>query len=181
VGITDRTLEYRWCKHVIASQNGSEYHFHRAIHKHGDDAFEGFVLEECASVEELKAAERRWIQLLATNLPQHGYNMTRGGDGVFGLRMTDESRQKMRESHLGKQHTLEQRQKISATMKRRYEDPSERQRTSASLMKDEVRKKMSENGKGKNLGRVVSAETRRKISEGHQRRRLNKGTEQSTV
>jgi hypothetical protein len=107
--------------------------------------------------------------------------MTLGGDGIFGLKMTEASRQKMSESHKGKHHTPEHREKIRVAMLRRYEDPAERQRTSESLMCDDVRRRMSENGKGKNLGRVRSEETRRKISDSHKRRRLNREQEQGTI
>lgn len=173
VGITDRDIDYRWNKHVISARLGSEYHFHRALRKHGEEVFEGVILEECSSIDELKLAERRWIKLLASNLPVIGYNMTMGGDGIFGHKMSEGSRQKMRDSHLGKRHTEEQKQKIREAMLRRYEDPTERKRTQDSLLRPEIREKMSTSGKGKNLGRVVSEETRQKISESYKRRRLN--------
>ena len=158
VGITILSIEERWYKHVTAVRNGSEYHFHRALRKHGVDAFEHVILEECASIEELKIAERRWIWLLATNKPAYGYNMTLGGDGVFGLQMTEETRQRMCEAKLGTKQTEEHRRKISEAMKRRYTDPAAREQTRASLMVPEIRRKMSENGKGKHLRRSLNIE-----------------------
>jgi len=181
VGITEQELAARWCKHVAAAHNGSEYHFHRAIRKHGDVQFEGAVLEECASIDEMKAAERRWIWLLASNHAECGYNMTLGGDGVFGMKMSEESRKKMRLAKLGTKLTPEHRQRISEAAKRRYRDPEARKCTSEALLQPDVRQRMSENGKGKNVGRVVSAETRQKISETHKRRRLNKEQIEGTI
>lgn len=166
MGITDRTLEYRWGKHLISVRCGSEYHFHRAIRKHGKDVFEGIVLEECSTLDELKSAERRWIWLLATNHPEYGYNMTLGGDGIFGHKMTEQSRQRMRDSHLGKKLPEEQKRKISEAMKRRYSDPEERKRTSEALMGHEVSDATREKISQTHLGKIksISEETKLKIS-----------------
>lgn len=166
VGITDRTLEDRWYKHLTSVRNGSEYHFHRAIRKHGEQAFEGLIVEECSSLEGLKEAERRWIWLLASNLPERGYNMTLGGDGVFGLKMSEETRRQMSASLTGRTLSAEHKQRISDAAKRRYQDPAERVKTQNALAKDEVRCKM--------IGRAVSEETRQKMSVAARKRRLNK-------
>lgn len=153
VGITDRTIDYRWCKHVIAANNGSEYHFHRAIRKHGVDAFERNVLEECYSIEELKLAERRWIWLLATNKQELGYNMTFGGDGVFGLQMTEESRQKMREAKLGTKQTEKHRRKISEALKRRYQDPAAKEQTRNAMHTENAKRNLAEGYRRRSLNR----------------------------
>lgn len=200
VGITDRTIDYRWRKHVISANNGSDYHFHRAIRKYGEESFVGLVIEECSSIEELKSAERRWILFLVSNNPEYGYNMTLGGDGVFGLRMTNESRIKLRDSHLGRKHSEETKRKMSEAHKLRYTDQNNRKKTSDALMRPEVRHKMSKSRKNKtsedltpkirygtkdsetfkqrlrevNLGKVFSVETRLKMSVSAKQRWLNK-------
>lgn len=48
------------------------------IWKHGEQAFEGLIIDDCTSLVELKETERRWIWLLASNVPERGYNMTLG-------------------------------------------------------------------------------------------------------
>lgn len=181
VGVTGHTLAYRWRCHTRDAKCGSAYCFHRAIRKHGMDMFEGVVLEECSSVEDLRTLERHYIRLLGTKLPLLGYNMTDGGDGVAGLVMTEETREKLRASHTGKKLSGETKAKMSASHKKRYRDPAQRKMTSDALMRPEIRRKMSENGKGKGLGRVCSEETRRKMSDSQKRCHLNNSQEQGTV
>lgn len=173
VGITDQSLEDRWNKHLTCARNGSEYHFHRAIRKHGAEAFESVIIDECLTREELLEAEKRWIWLLASNVPEYGYNMTLGGDGVAGLKFSEESKRRMSESHTGRTLSDEHKQKISDAAKRRYQDPSERLKTQEALLKDEVRRKM--------IGRVVNEETRQKMSAAARKRRVNKERYEGTI
>jgi group I intron endonuclease len=72
----------------------------RAINKHGVDAFEVTVLQECADPDALNAAERDWIRELRTFKPE-GYNMTLGGEGILGLKHTDETKAKMSRTRTG--------------------------------------------------------------------------------
>ena len=51
-----------------------------AIKKYGFENFSVFVLEECATPEELNEREKYWIKTLHTKTP-YGYNLTDGGDG----------------------------------------------------------------------------------------------------
>jgi group I intron endonuclease len=100
VGKTVRTLERRWYEHVTHSHGGSEeMTLYQAIRKHGADAFELSVLEECANEEQLDEAERKWIRELGTF--RREYNMTEGGDGLKGYRHTEETKRKMSESRKG--------------------------------------------------------------------------------
>jgi hypothetical protein len=98
-------------------------------------------------------------------------NMTDGGEGVFGLIMSEETRQNLSERNkgntnmLGKTHSEETRQKMSKANKGRI--PSE-----------ESKKKMSEAKKGNksiNFGKTLSEETRQKISLGGRNRKGVKG------
>lgn len=70
----------RWKDHL---QNNDELLFHRAIRKHGEDAFLHEVLEVTNLTADAKSAEKRWIAELRTCVLDDGwgYNMTRGGDG----------------------------------------------------------------------------------------------------
>lgn len=72
MGITGQTPEDSWYKHLMSVRNGSEYRFHRAIRKHGEQALEGLIVEERSLLKELKETERRWIWLLASNLSERG-------------------------------------------------------------------------------------------------------------
>jgi group I intron endonuclease len=71
IGKTTRTMEVRWYFHLDAAKRGSQTHLHRAIRKHGADAFLVEYLADGLDDEEIIMIER--------HMP--AYNMTRGGDG----------------------------------------------------------------------------------------------------
>ena len=101
VGITSQDPEKRWL-------NGYGYekhlHFGRAIAKYGWDNFEHIILYNNLSEQRAKELEVLLIKQMETQNSEKGYNMTNGGDGVCGLKHTDESRKKMSEAKSGANH-----------------------------------------------------------------------------
>jgi len=100
-------------------------------------------------------------------------NVTDGGDGVSGLKMSDESKKKMsdakkgkpgRATMLGKKHSDETRAKMSAAQKGVKKSP-------------EHAAKVGARHKGKKV--VVSPETAKKISEAHRGRKHTEETKQN--
>lgn len=83
IGITSKGYRARWARHVSDARRGSQTALHKAIRKHGEDAFQLAVLCKPETVERLKQAEIWSIEKLGTLAPR-GYNLTRGGDGVVG-------------------------------------------------------------------------------------------------
>lgn len=79
VGQTRQKLRQRMKDH----KSGSESYVDYVIKKYGWENFSVFVLEECASPEELNEREMYWIKTLHTKAP-YGYNLTDGGDGSTG-------------------------------------------------------------------------------------------------
>ena len=127
---------------------GADQLFSRAIRKHGFEVFDWSELAnvDCTDVE-LDELEVRFIAEYGTYVgdhPEQGYNLTRGGEGVKGLRHTDDAKRrmsinrsgeknhnfgkkwgrtgphaeytklKMREAALGRTHTEETKAKIGA-------------------------------------------------------------------
>ena len=83
VGKTQRSVAGRMQGHLNEAKAGSSRAICRAIRKHGRENFDLSVLEEIdASVDDLNAAEIRWIKQLGTY--GTGYNQTRGGEGQVG-------------------------------------------------------------------------------------------------
>ena len=80
------------------------------------------------------------------------FNFTKGGDGIKGFRHSEESRRKISESHKGKVCSVETRRKIGEANKGK--SPSQ-----------ETRKKISDNNGRYWLGKKLSDEHRRKMSE----------------
>lgn len=104
VGKTKRTLEQRVKEHAHAAEIGSQQPFHRAIRKHGFEAFEWFVLADDAQTEQqLNEQEVHQISRWRTFGPG-GYNATKGGDGVMGWSPSPEHREKIRQAHLGEKN-----------------------------------------------------------------------------
>ena len=88
----------------------------------------------------------------------HGHNRK-------GIKLSEQSKEKMAESHKGRKYSLESKLKMSATRKRLMEE--------GKLFLDETRNKMRQNRLGKHLSEgtkeklrnlVISQETRNKIS-----------------
>ena len=94
IGITHQKPEMRWA-------NGHGYYtqiFGRAVRKYGWENIVHEVLYENLSEEDAKRIEEELIKKLDAQNPEHGYNMTAGGDGSKNHKVTDEQREKMRES-----------------------------------------------------------------------------------
>jgi len=140
IGITTRSVGRRWYEHRFVSNSCGKL-LSKAIQKYGADSFEITVLASAlADVDGLKELEKQLIIQHNTIVPS-GYNLTMGGDGVFGYKqskevirrvaakkrgtkMSAESKLKMHEAHLGEKnhffgrtHSEETKNKISATKK----------------------------------------------------------------
>lgn len=71
----------------------------RAYKKYGIDNFDMELVEECPE-EDLNPLEELYIEHYNTLFP-NGYNLTKGGDGVSGYKFSEDSKQKMSNSHKG--------------------------------------------------------------------------------
>lgn len=127
VGITSYSMEKRWEQHVGDALVGSECYFHRAIRKHGVDAWTHEILETVETKSEATFVERYWVCMF--NSFVDGYNMTPGGDGVV------EMRPETKELH--KQRTKE------GTLAA-YQRPDVKQRHLEAVNRPETRKRNSE-------------------------------------
>lgn len=116
IGITKNKTK-RWYgkgKHYA----GCPY-FYAAIQKYGWDNFEHNILVEDLTCEEASRLEKHYIETLKTCDKAFGYNLAEGGVNaptMLGKHHSEETRQKMRESALGRVISAEQRQKHSKWM-----------------------------------------------------------------
>lgn len=135
VGQTSKTAEDRWQMHCY-SLNKKDY-FHNAIARYGIDAFDIKTLAEVATQEEVSELEIKWIAAFRSHEKMFGYNSTLGGEygaipneetrakiGAHSATRvhTEETKQKMRQSHLGeknhfygKSHTPETIEKLKTS------------------------------------------------------------------
>lgn len=98
IGMTTKGLRKRRGGHNSQANAGNQSSISRAIRKYGMEAFQFSVMEEC---ENLECALDRERALIAEKKPE--YNIAAGGlRGSQGWKHSEESRLKMRESHIGK-------------------------------------------------------------------------------
>lgn len=148
VGMTSGTVEKRWRGHVRKALRGdTDMLICKAIRKYGEESFHVETLEQCEN-SLLKQAEQRWISVLGTF--ESGYNLTKGGEGTFGFKFSDKSRQKMSEKAKLRGVSRDVIEKVAAKNRRRK-------------LSQEVLARRGPRGKYKGL----SAKTRQRMSEAH--------------
>ena len=98
VGITNQGYKTRWYKHCSDSIRECGFPLHLAMRKHGIANFIIEIIDTANTIEELKEKEKYWIKTLASNNRQIGYNLTEGGDGTFGRKTSEETKEKISNS-----------------------------------------------------------------------------------
>ena len=192
IGQTCKTLQSR------SGVDGKNYikstHFWNAIKKYGWDNFEHEVLYEGLTGEEANEIERKLIKQYNSNNDKFGYNLDSGGKNGntrseetkeklrnkklgelnpnFGKKLSKETRERMSisrtgEKHpmYGKHHSKETKEKISKKKKGVKLDGKKRR----SFTREQIEKLRNDN-----LGKKLSYESRRKISESLKGRKFSK-------
>lgn len=137
IGITTRTLEKRWREHLnaMATQSKTNRALYGAMHKYGVTNFAVDHLFSAFTLEGLKATERALISQYETLAP-NGYNLTAGGDGVWGYKWDKEVRERIAAKIRGRKHTPEhiekcRRARVGLVMPREAVERSRTRRTGA--------------------------------------------------
>ena len=185
IDINTRKNKYRYlnCKNQTRLYN--------SLLKYGweNHVFEVLETVDVNSLDGLNSLEIEWI--LKLDCFKNGLNCTTGGHGNSGREYSEESKLKMRNSHLGKKQSKEQIDKrVKSLVGKKRSEEFKRHISNIKKGKplsESTKKKLSEINTGKTLsdetklkisnsgkGRVVSQETRRKISEAKRARDLNK-------
>ena len=172
IGLTTRTLEHRWKQHIYESNKKDSWEWNtplgNAIKKYGEDSFQVFVLEECSSETELKQKEIQLIKERKSLSTENGYNLTLGGDGRLGYKLSEETKRKIGEGNIGKVMSNESKEKMSVAAKKR--SVGKLSPMDGKKHTDDALKKISESSKG----RIFSEESRIKKSESLKAYHLNK-------
>ncbi len=99
IGITSKSMENRWKRHVILANSKqcrvTHTAFAQAIKKYGasDDVWSHDIIHTCDSKDEACMYEKQMIKDHNTLSP-NGYNITLGGEGRFGP-MSDDAKKKI--------------------------------------------------------------------------------------
>ena len=146
VGLTGLHPPKRWRRHETHALNGrTTMHFHRAIKKHGTEAFEWVIWESGLTRDEACVMERAMIAGLL-ELGYELYNTTSGGETGGDWKHSEATKQKMRKPHRsfkkryrqlspehranigssqkGRQFSEEHRSKLSEAAHKRWETKS---------------------------------------------------------
>jgi group I intron endonuclease len=113
VGITGE-LKMRWYRHRKA--NGSSPALHAAIRSYGVDKFVFTHLMDVFSLKHAQEIEQELIKSKGTKAP-HGYNLTDGGEGAFGVLQSQDTKQKKSDAGKKRRHSNETRKKMSESQK----------------------------------------------------------------
>jgi group I intron endonuclease len=97
IGIASNGAKRRFIQHKHDAKKGATTPLHAAMRKYGIDNFTIEVLGKTTDWDEACQFERDMI-LKFNSLTQngHGYNVSTGGEGPFGVRRSEETRQKLR-------------------------------------------------------------------------------------
>ncbi len=172
IGQTVKNLNYRIMEHLSkVKHNFNRGIFHNALRKHGIQSFEWSTIDIADSGDILNEKEIYWISYLNSKIP-NGYNLTDGGNGGSGHKLSEETKRKMSETHKGKIQSEEHKRKISEANKgkparNKGKHLSEEQRKHLSEITKGVEKPWLKGKPGPNKGKKFSEEYKRKLSESH--------------
>lgn len=155
VGITSRELYQRW------GRNGSGYkisYFKNAIKKYGWDNIQHILITDGLCSYAAKQMEKTLIKFYKSNNKEYGYNLTEGGDGSKGYKMTEEQRKELSQKIKGRKlpHTEEWNKKISEAHKH---NGVKHTWYTGHKMTEEQREKNKQRYKGKHW--IINSEGRR--------------------
>lgn len=99
IGKTKYSLENRWKRHLSSARNGSNFRFHSAIRKYGEECWDLTIIETYQTNDEkfINEKESHFIKLFESDTMK-GYNATHGGTGGWMLpRCSKEVQKKWKE------------------------------------------------------------------------------------
>jgi group I intron endonuclease len=131
VGITRQTAERRFKQHMSnRKKDAKKSILYNALRKYKSHDYVLRTLVISDDYEYLKFIEKRAIQVFGTLYPA-GYNLTEGGEGTVGYKLSEESKKRIGELSKGnsyakgRKHTEEQKRKIRVARAKQIMKPHE--------------------------------------------------------
>jgi group I intron endonuclease len=121
VGKTTQTIEKRKWEHNNRAKLGWEQLIYKAIRKYGSNSFQWSVIEHCDNEESINNREEFWIKHYNSYIGEpnsNGYNMTTGGEGTSGHKLSEETKRKMSESKTGERNPMYGKKVSEETIKK---------------------------------------------------------------
>lgn len=121
IGLTTETIKERCRKRNVEARLNlaKTSYILNAIRKYGENNFKVEQIDTANSLEELKNKEVHYIKYYNSKDRNIGYNLTEGGEGNKGLKMSDKTKNKIRIKHLGLKDSEETKLKKSKSAKLR--------------------------------------------------------------
>ena len=110
VGITSRNPKDRWGKNGVGYKNNTL--FNRAINKYGWNNIIHEIVATNITHNEACKLEKSLITKLSSNDRAHGYNITSGGQGMCGFKLSNEAKEKISKANHGRKRSQETIEKI---------------------------------------------------------------------
>lgn len=116
VGKTVKSIKYRLDQHIRLSRCNDQTHKSKWIRSLTKEGYSPYVFELEVAIENWQESEQFWIAYLRS-IGCRLTNYTDGGDGVLGRKLSDETKRKIGDKHLGKFVSAEARAKMSLAKK----------------------------------------------------------------
>lgn len=113
-----RMYEHFWHAKKLTHSN-KKWYIHNSINKYGKDNFSITEWEIFDNIEDALEAEQFWISFFRSWDRNFGYNLTRGGEGTPGVKLSKKHKEKISKSLIGNQrakgaiHTQEWKDQMS--------------------------------------------------------------------
>lgn len=117
IGQTTLTLHERMLQHKKDSTRlrNKNIAFYNAINKYGFENFNWCIIDEGRNRGDLDYKEHFWINFYRSYIhfeDSNGYNMTLGGDGLYGYKPSEETIRKLIKARKGYKHSEETKMKL---------------------------------------------------------------------
>jgi hypothetical protein len=111
-------MRKRWKQHRNKLRKGTHdsKYLQSSFYKWGMGVFEFLPIEEIENLDELLTHEQKWMDYYKSYDRDFGYNVLRVAGSNWKKKVSDESRKKMSDSHLGKRRSVPAMDKILKSM-----------------------------------------------------------------
>lgn len=119
IGLTTEIISERCRKRIAEAKyrDSRTSYILNAIRKYGSEVFKIEQIDTANSLKELQQKEIYYIALYNSTDRNIGYNLTKGGEGNLGLKMSDKTKDKIRQKALGRTWAEERKVKHSNILK----------------------------------------------------------------
>ena len=150
IGKTMFTAEERFRGHIKSVTAGSTTHFHKAIRKYGKEDFVTDILVDGITDHKVLTIMEQYY-IYKYNTFRKGYNQTIGGEGVIGLKLSDETKAKLSALKSGKNNYFYGKRRPDHAAKMRVRMTGENNPMYGKVVSEETRQRIRDGLKNCNM------------------------------